>query len=79
MISSPKFPRHLETHLNPHLTAPILGNEGHFVNIPLPIAPQGESSCKRLITSKSMSISSEDEDDVPEVAFEAGLMKDTMS
>ncbi|ERN10097.1 hypothetical protein AMTR_s00013p00260780 [Amborella trichopoda] len=62
-MASPKFRRHLETHINPHLTAPILGSEEHYVNIPPPIAAKGESCRKRPTNSKSMSISFKDEED----------------
>ncbi|ERN10556.1 hypothetical protein AMTR_s00028p00038190 [Amborella trichopoda] len=78
-MTSPKFPCHLETRLNPHLTAPILGSEEHSVNIPPPIVAQGESSRKHPTNSKSMSISFEDEEDIPEATLEAGLMKDLKS
>ncbi|ERN10485.1 hypothetical protein AMTR_s00161p00053960 [Amborella trichopoda] len=74
-MASPKFPRHLETRLNPHFTDPILGSEVHCVNIPPPVVAQGESSRKRHANSKFMSISSEDDEDIPEAALEADLMK----
>ncbi|ERM97059.1 hypothetical protein AMTR_s00122p00101070 [Amborella trichopoda] len=74
-MASPKFPRHLENRLNPHLNTPILGIEEHSVNFPPPIVVKGKSH-KRPTYSKSMSISFEDEEDVSEAALEAGLMKD---
>ncbi|ERN19814.1 hypothetical protein AMTR_s00064p00171110 [Amborella trichopoda] len=78
-MASPKFPCHLETRLSPHLTTPFLGSEERSVNIPPPIDAHGESNRKSLANLKSMSISSEDEEDVPEAALEVGLMKDVNS
>ncbi|ERM95430.1 hypothetical protein AMTR_s00008p00247230 [Amborella trichopoda] len=73
-----KLPYHLETYLN-HLIALILGSEENSVNIPPPITDQEESSRKHPMNSKSMSISSEDEEDVLEAALEVGQMKDLKS
>ncbi|ERN04681.1 hypothetical protein AMTR_s00076p00146020 [Amborella trichopoda] len=78
-MASPKFPRHLETCLNPHFIGPILCSEEHSVNIPPLITAQGESSRKRSTTLKTMSISSEDEEDVREASLKVGLLKDPKS
>ncbi|ERM95427.1 hypothetical protein AMTR_s00008p00245610 [Amborella trichopoda] len=59
-MAFPKFPYHLETYLNLHLIALILGSEENSVNIPPPVTDQEESSRKHPMNSKSMSISSED-------------------
>ncbi|ERM98941.1 hypothetical protein AMTR_s00114p00131350 [Amborella trichopoda] len=78
-MESPNFPRLLEIRLNPQLTSVITGSEEHSINIPPPTAAQGESSRKCSTTLKSMSISFEDEEDVPKAASEVVMMKDPKS